>query len=267
MKRPIRPIGLANAVPSTIPEALPEIIWIDPCSIVIDPAYQRDLSDRSMKLIRKIVSTFDWSQFNLPSVVRISETEYECVNGQHTSIAAASHPGISKIPVFVISGDSVEDRARAFLGHNRNRLNCTATQNYYAALVAKDEDALDVKQVCDRAGVNILQHPRGNGLFRPSDTLAVGTIYTLIKNRGVIKARQVLEIPVRAKCAPVTSSSIRAVDYILYDCPNKESIVVDDLITVLYGYNSDPPILDGTSPKMRSWMLLAGRILKDMAAL
>jgi hypothetical protein len=47
-------------------------------------------------------------------------------------IAAATHPEIGKIPAMVVAADSIELRAKAFIGHNRNRLQLTPGQLYYS---------------------------------------------------------------------------------------------------------------------------------------
>jgi hypothetical protein len=81
-----------------------------------------------VKLIRKIVQTWDWSRMKPPICARDESGRLFVVDGQHTSIAAARHPGIKKIPVMIVNVDTVEGRASAFIGHNRDRVAMTSMQ-------------------------------------------------------------------------------------------------------------------------------------------
>lgn len=98
------------------------------------------------------------------------------IDGQHTAIAAASHPDIALIPVMVVEAVDQAERAGAFIGHNRDRLNITPMQMHYAAVAAGDEDALTVEQVCARAGVKILRLRADGGVNdRPQSPHMGGT--------------------------------------------------------------------------------------------
>src|SRR4051812_39902397 len=74
---------------------------VDPTRLYVDDQYQRALSRKSHALIRKIVANWDWGRFK-PPVVAEEEYGFDVIDGQHTAIAAASHPGITKIPVMII---------------------------------------------------------------------------------------------------------------------------------------------------------------------
>ncbi len=194
----------------------PTFRWIDPCSLLVDESYQRNLSKRSMGLIRQIVGHWDWRRFK-PPIVAETDVGLEVIDGQHTAIAAATHPGIPEIPVIVVRADERATRAGAFIGHNRDRISITSTQMYFAALTAGDEDALTVQQVCERAGVVVLKHPPANAEFRPGETMAVAAIARLIARRGVIKARQVLETLRNADLTPVSAAAIRSTEDLLFN--------------------------------------------------
>lgn len=232
MTRPIQPLKLPEIVPGVPPTAIPEFRWVQPSALLVDDAYQRDLSRGSVELIRKIVRGWDWARFK-PPVVAETPSGLEVIDGQHTAIAAATHGGLGKIPVMVVRAAEVSDRARAFVGHNRDRLALSQVNIHYANVAAGDEDALTVQQVCDRAGVKLLRYPPGNGEFRPGDTLAIAAIRALVNRRGAMGARVVLQVLAGAHCAPVRADGIKAVDTLLYDAEYKGQVTAADLTSAI----------------------------------
>jgi hypothetical protein len=212
----------------------PEPIFedVDPTTLLVDEVYQRKLSERSVSLIRKMVGTWDWRKFQPPTVAK-TDAGLMVLDGQHTAIAAASHPMISKIKVKVVAAPDVQAQAKAFVGLNRDRINLTTTQMHQAAVAAGDEDALTIKQVCERAGVRVLNCPPGGGAFKPGDTMAVTAIGALISRRGAKGAREVLEVLANARCAPVSQSGIRAVECLLYDPEYAGQVLAPDITSAL----------------------------------
>src|ERR1700754_2455953 len=99
--RPIAPIEIHGFTPGGTPRALPIFEWVEPETLLIDAGYQRDSSERSLKLVRKIVAGWDWARFKAPVAV-LTDAGLELIDGQHTAIAAASHPEVDKIPVMII---------------------------------------------------------------------------------------------------------------------------------------------------------------------
>jgi hypothetical protein len=202
-----------------------------PADLMVDETYQRNLSERSVRLIRKIVAHWDWRTFMPPVVVRTKDGLH-VIDGQHTAIAAACHPRIKEIPIMLVEADALADRAKAFLGRNRDRITVTPNQLHAAAVAAGDEDAVTIDQVCRRAGITILKQPPGAGYFQPGETLAVKTIAVLVDRRGAMRARQVLEVVTKAKIAPVPASLIKAVEEIICN-PEHKAIIPDDVTTVI----------------------------------
>lgn len=225
------PIDIRPNAPET---GAPEVLWVRPSQLRVDPAYQRDLSRKSADLIARIVADFDWRRFKPPVVIRTADPEtFDIIDGQHTAIAAETHGGIDRIPVLLIDAQAVQDKAKAFLGHNRDRVAMSSTQLFWAAVAAGDEDALTVKQVCDRAGARILRLPPSKGQFRIGDTMAVSVLKRLCASRGAMKARVVVETCVKANAAPVGADMLRAVDEILSGRDYAGEIEAANLTTAL----------------------------------
>lgn len=213
--RPIEALALPDVTPSEITTSPPVLRMVPPASLWVDETYQRGLSDRSVKLIRKIVGQWDWRAFKPPVVVEV-DGRLQVIDGQHTAIGAVTHGGIDEIPVLVILADQIATRANAFVRHNRDRIQVTPTQLHSAMVAAGDEDAVTVDQVCARAGINVLRNPPPLGKYQPGDTLAIVTLRALVNRRFAAGARRVLDICGKSGAAPVSADMIKAVEQLLF---------------------------------------------------
>jgi hypothetical protein len=236
--RGVRPVSLAAITPGSADTAVPTFEWIDPGTLLIDDGYQRNLSDRSARLIRKICAAWDWRRFKPPVCAR-TERGLEIIDGQHTAIAACSHPDVHTIPIMVVVAAGRADRAQAFIGQNRDRLNITPMQMHYAAAAAGDEDAQTIDQVCARAGVTVLKSTPGNGVWRIGDTVAVTGIGALINRRGAMRAREILQILVAGRCRPVSTGQIKAVELLLFGDEYREDIDGEGITNALLALGED----------------------------
>lgn len=197
-----------------IPTALPILEWVDPTDLLIDETYQRGLGPKSVALIRHIAEHWDWRRFKVPNVAW-TPAGLELTDGQHTAIAAACRPDVPKIPVLITEAKEKTDRAAAFVGLNRDRLNVSAMQLHHAMVTAGDDDAVTVEQVCARAGVTLIRSAWGGHAWKVGETVAVDAIRKLVDVRGAMTARKVLETLVQAGCAPVAANQIKAADMLL----------------------------------------------------
>ncbi len=230
--RRIQPLPLPEDLTPGLVGDRPKIVRMNPADLSVDAAYQRDLSRKSILLIHKIITEWDWKRFKPPVVAKVGDA-WHVIDGQHTAIAAASHGGIGEIDVMIVEADGGEDRAKAFLGHNRDRVQITNTQMFFAAAAAGDEDALTTVQVCERAGATILRNPSPGRPFQPGEVIAVSALVKLVKSRSAMKARVVVETLVKARVAPISADLIRAVDLILYGDDYAGELVADDVASTI----------------------------------
>lgn len=114
----------------------------------------------------------------------------------------------------VIDAQSLEARAKAFIGQNTVRLNVTKHQLFQAACAAGDPDALTAKQVCERAGVKILLSPPGRPLL-PFETMAIPQIVALAQKHGAMVARRLLEAIATAKVNGIMARQLRAAEMLM----------------------------------------------------
>lgn len=234
--RPIEPVNVAGLDIGEPANVEPICELVDPRTLFVDPMYQRNIGERGLKKIRQMVENFDWNRFSPPACAYAThegQTVLKVFDGQHTSIAAASHPSINRIPVMIHEAPETAAQAAAFVGQNTGHLAVTALQLHQAALVAKDDDALTIDQVCTKAGVRVLQYSVKK--FEPGDTVAINAISKLIDARGAMKSRIILEVLAKAKMAPILAPQIKAVELLLTDAEFKNSITPEALTDAIVG--------------------------------
>lgn len=197
----------------------------------VDEAYQRNLSERSRRLIKKLYEHWDWRAYKPPVAVLIGE-EYHLIDGQHTAIAAASRGEVT-LPIQLVEAGEVVGRAEAFVKHNRDRLNVTANQLHHALVAAGDEDALTIAQVCERAGARVLRNPPAKGVFEVGDVLGIGTLKGVVNRRYALGARRVLDVCMRARLAPISAVAMRAIEFILFSEEHVGEFADEDLADTL----------------------------------
>jgi hypothetical protein len=152
--RRVEPVSLQGIEPGGADMARPSYREVDPSTLLIDDSYQRSLSEKGKALIARMIAAWDWRSFKPPSVVEV-DGELHIIDGQHTAIAACSHPAIDTIPVQVVEAPETAERALAFVRVNRDRVAVSKPEMFHAMVEAGDETAMTVAQVCARAGVTV----------------------------------------------------------------------------------------------------------------
>lgn len=194
-RRPIQAIPIAGLSPSAIRVARPTFIDVDPRLLIVETKYQRDLSGKSMHLIRRIIEKFDWTKFKPPVCVADGDG-YFVIDGQHTAIGAASHPDIETIPIMLVDAGTIEARASSFVAHNRDRVAMSPYQVFHG------------------------------------EVTAISTIRDLYATKGEAGLRKVIKAAVEAKCRPINATVVRALDSIFFQ-PQYEGVDRDDVVTAL----------------------------------
>lgn len=192
---------------------------VNPAALYVDPAYQRQIGARGLRQIRQIIEDWNWNRFK-PPICAYAEDEagvtvLKVLDGQHTAIAAASHPEIDFIPIMIVEAAATSLQAEAFVGQNTQRLQVTALQLHQSALVARDLDAMKIDMLCQQAGVTIMRQPRANGSYQPGETISINAVNSLVGRRGNEKSREILEVLAKAKFAPILKDQIRAVEELM----------------------------------------------------
>jgi hypothetical protein len=216
-RRRIRAITIPGKVDLKVNiPAPPEPRTIDPSTLIVEVGYQRDLSGKSLRLIRNIVLNWDWAKFKPPVCAETREGLF-VIDGQHTAIAAASHPGIKQIPVMVVQRPDIEDRAAAFVSQNRNRLTMSPLQVFHAELIAGDKTALGILRCVVKAGSSVPRNPPKKGEAKPGEIVSMSALRHVWAGGKAEHLERVLRIAVQSGVAPITTTILRGLDIILKD--------------------------------------------------
>jgi hypothetical protein len=231
--RPVAPLALpASVTPAVLESFQPRFEWVAPATLLIDPTYQRNLTEASVRLIYRIVSGWSWRRYK-PPIVADTEAGLHVLDGQHTAIGAATHGGLSAIPVMIVDSIGQLERAQAFLGHNRDRVGLTALSLFHAGVAAGDELTVTAMQVCQRAGVTVLRTPNMQGSFEAGQTVAVASLTALCRRRTAMQARVVMETLAQARIAPISSDAIKATEELFHGQAYAGDIAPEDLKATL----------------------------------
>ena len=232
MARAIAAVDISGIVLPAIQGEGPDIRRVNPRTLLVDDAYQREVSKAGLKLITKIVSNFSWAKYKLPTVVETDEGLI-VIDGQHTSIACASIPDLHDIPVAVVAVASTAEQALAFLGINKDRLSVGHVQLHHASAASGDESARSVNEVCEACNVTVLRSPRAPTMYNEGETVAVKNVDDLLRRHGRDHAMKVLTLCRKAKLSPISQAYIKAVSAILLDEEKMAVINEETLLTVV----------------------------------
>lgn len=220
---------------SAVQDFVPDIRMIDPSLLFVDEKYQRNVSKRSLKLVKKIIKEWSWSAFKPPIVTEYEDGNLYVLDGQHTSIAAATHPYINQIPVFVVKTFEEKERADAFIRHNVDRTQVTDIQLFKARLEAGEDDATSINMALQRAGVTLTQNVNQNR-GQVGELSCLKTLEVVYNKRGLMRLRQILDICVAAKLSPIHAHYIVALDNLLHDEKHKNKFDPEGLTLTIRGY-------------------------------
>ncbi|WP_082364013.1 DUF6551 family protein [Rhodopseudomonas sp. AAP120] len=137
----------------------PSIEWIHLNRLSVDEVYQRSTdNEASRRLIASIAAKFDWRLCGPLVVSRRTDDTLTIIDGQHRWMAASRRSDIPQLPCCVFRYESIEEEARMFILANRARKPMNRLDDYFAALAAADEDALEIQQLVVDAGLRVARN-------------------------------------------------------------------------------------------------------------
>ncbi len=171
LRRPVEECGPA-----------PQLQWLDIAALVVDPAYQRDITAQGKRNVKRIAEQFDWRYFSPVIVAPIAGGRYAVVDGQHRTTAAML-VGHASVPCQVIMAAPGE-QAKAFTAVNGTVTRVHTLAMHKAAVAAGDEVAREVERVAKAGGAKILSYPVPELKQAPGQTMAIGALRDLIAEYG-----------------------------------------------------------------------------------
>ncbi len=164
---------------------LPSIEWIQINRLSVDEAYQRSTDNvSSRRLISSIAHSFDWRLCSPLVVSRRADDTLTIIDGQHRWMAACRRDDIPQLPCCVFRYQDRQEEARMFIVANRARKPMNRLDDYFAAIAAADEDALEIKQMVDDAGLSIARTTSSVG-WRAGEVAFTSAIANAIRRFGV----------------------------------------------------------------------------------
>lgn len=149
-------------------------------ALYIDWAYQRKLSEKSLRVIRKIATEFAWSRFGAINVSVEQGGGFLVIDGQHRAIVAL-HCGVTHVPATISSGAQAA-QALDFVAVNSTRSAVTPVDKFRARVTAGEQDALELDQVLRELEISADVTPGGN--MKPKETRAITLLQKLVKTPG-----------------------------------------------------------------------------------
>jgi len=128
-----------------------ELQWIDKKYLNVDLDYQRDPNSNK---IMELAKAWNWIACGV-IIVGKRNNKYWAIDGQHRVIAAKKRSDIKELPCIVFKSSNQVEEARGFVASNSNRKPVMAIDKFRALLVAKDENALFVKETLDKAKISV----------------------------------------------------------------------------------------------------------------
>lgn len=212
--RAVEPLKLSNLKPADIGENRPEFHLINPESLAIEESYQRNLSGASIRLIRRIVDGWNWRHFK-PPIVAETNDYYIVIDGQHTAIAAATHPDIEQIPCIVMKSDAPNERAAAFVAQNTHRVAVNALQVFHAEFVAGERDAVTIYKLALECECDIPRSVPVKGKEEPGQFVCVGELRSILNQHGSDTLRRVMTICRKSEIAKIQRIMVRSLKIVL----------------------------------------------------
>lgn len=183
--RPISIDDFAADVPRRALDACgpaPQLQWLDIAALVVDPAYQRDITAQGRRNVKRIAELFDWRYFSPVIVAPIAGGRYAVVDGQHRATAALL-VGHASVPCQVIMAAPGE-QAKAFTAVNGTVTRVHTLAMHKAAVAAGDAMAREVERVAKAGGAKVLAYPVPELKQAPGQTMAIGALRELIQAYG-----------------------------------------------------------------------------------
>lgn len=164
----VRPIEVESFGRPPVPLAFgtpPTLDWLPIKKLVVDPQYQRDITEAGRRNILKIAAAFNWSMFATVVVAAVGAGRpgyYAIVDGQHRTTAAAA----------------------AFAAINAAVTAMSPLQLHVARLAAGDKRAKLLVQACEAGGVSICRYPIPLLKMKVGETTGVGSLYRVLDKYG-----------------------------------------------------------------------------------
>jgi hypothetical protein len=184
----------------------PVIEWHAPADLKVDDTYQRSIENgASQKLIRKIAIDWDW-RLCVPLIVSRRAEGLFVIDGQHRVEGARLRDDIPFIPCATYDFQGPEAEAELFVQANRARRPMQRLDDFHAAIVAGDENAIAVNEVVAEAGLRVGRNQAWQ-MLKQGEVIFIGAIMRVMRVHGREVALTALTLIARAFEGQILSSA------------------------------------------------------------
>jgi hypothetical protein len=154
----------------------PDMRWVEIDRLVVDPAYQREITKQGAANVKRIAEAFDWRFFSAVVVSPVEGGRFAIIDGQHRTTAARIC-GFEQVPCQIVHA-APHEQAAAFDAINGATTKVSAQSRFRAAVAAGDVEAVRAKRLADAAGIRLLFYPLAakHSMAEPGDTNAIGLV-------------------------------------------------------------------------------------------
>jgi hypothetical protein len=242
---PIEGLTGLDIVPNRINSAPPNPISVRPEECWVDHKYQRNISRRSMKLIHDIVTNWDWAKFKPPVLTRDLSNRYVVIDGQHTLIAAATHPDIKAVPAMFVPLSQVQEQAQSFIGHNTARIPVAPLDLFHARITANEDVAVTADKVLREYGITVVRSVQGSGhIWKTNQTVATGIILRILNKYGLPKFVSIVEFVSKCGFAPVRADHWRFAEHLLIGPDRQNQYTPELMIEIIKAANDQDALTE-----------------------
>lgn len=234
-----------DIVPNRISSEPPTPLSVRPEECWVDRTYQRNLSRRSMKLIHDIVTNWDWTKFKPPVLTRDEAGRYLVIDGQHTLIAAATHPDIKKVPAMFTPLSETKNQAESFIGHNTARIPVQALDLYHARITAEEDLAVTANKVLNDYGIQVVRSIQGRSqVWQTNQTVATGVILRILNKHGLPKFVSIVEFVSKCGFSPIKADHWRFAENLLIGPDRQNTYTPQMMIEVIRAANDNDALTE-----------------------
>ena len=161
---------------------VPVLQWMRISDLIVDHTYQRPIVGKGSHNVVRIARSFNWSCFTPVVISPVEGGKFAIIDGQHRTTAAVL-VGIDSVPCQIVIA-ARKEQAAAFKAINGVTTAISRMALQHAALISNETTAIQIADVCNHAGVELLRFPVPMDKQRPGQTMAVGAIAKCLKQHG-----------------------------------------------------------------------------------
>ncbi len=171
----------------------PSIEWVLVADLKVDDTYQRDVENRTSRtLIASIARNWDW-RMCMPLVVSRRDDGLYVIDGQHRQASALERGDIDQLPCMISRYASLAEEAEMFVRMNRARRQMNRLDDFHAAQVSGDSDAVAVANLIESVGFSVSRRT-GSASWVPGEVAFTSSISTIRRKHGDGIVRDTLQM-------------------------------------------------------------------------